>query len=738
MHILRFVAWATGIGLFVWAFSSPRFRNGEEFLQGTFCLPVSVGVALIIVGYAFTKRFWETALWFALLLVGQAVALQMIDAGPAIRYQHYKPLGSLLAGPNVLLISFFIAQTILVVARLTTRLKDIRVWVRSNFATWQLAGAGLVLLVSGAAASRDVRFYSTELVFAMLVQTTNLATILLAAWSIPGDLIARLKQRFDLVFGRAETGSSNRPVHLDAYAVTMSLWVAIIAAVLCFFSYERHPHVADEVVYLYHSRLMAQGSLTLPAPPVPEAFNLYLMDVRGDRWYPAPPPGWPAILAVGTLVGLPWLVNPVLAGINLLLAYIFLSDVYDRRTARMATLLLCISPWHVFMAMNFMTHTFTLTCALVAAVAVVRARKSGKAFWGWIAGCAVGVAGLIRPLEGLLLGALIGLWVIGFGGRRLKASAVAAFVLGTIMTGAVVLQYNKMLTGHATVFPLNAYIDKEFGPGRNDLGFGANRGMGWELQPFPGHSPLGALVNANLNLFSLNIELFGWGTGSLILGVFLIFCGNRHKSDFLMYGVIAGVFCVYIFYWYSGGPDFGARYWYLMLVPCVALTVRAIQFLQSKLESGPTSRPHASARVTAAVLLLSCSALVNYFPWRAIDKYHHYLNMRPDIRELARAYNFGKSLVLIRGSSYPDYASAAIYNPLDLNADAPVYVWDEGPAVRFPVLEAYRDRPVWIVEGHSITGRGFVVVRGPISAPQLIAEARDNQNPADERVVKVR
>jgi 4-amino-4-deoxy-L-arabinose transferase-like glycosyltransferase len=728
LNLLRFASWAAGTGLFAWALFSSRFRDGEGFLQGAVCLPVSAGVALIVVGYALTKKFRKSALWFALALVGQAVALQMIDAGPAIKYQHYKPLGSLLNGPNLLLLTYLIGQTILVAAGLTTHLKKIRAWVGRNFKLWQIAGVGLVFLVSGAAASRDVKFYSVELLFAALVQTTNLANILLAALSIPGDVAARLKQRFDKVFGHTEGSSANQTAHLDTYAVTMALWVAVVAAVLNFYSYERHPHVADEVVYLYHSRLLAQGALTMPAPPVPEAFDFYLMDVNGDRWYPSPPPGWPAILAVGTLVGLPWLVNPLLAGINVLLAYIFLSEVYDRRTARMALLLLCVSPWHVFMAMNFMTHTFTLTCALVAAVAVVRARKTDKAYWGWIAGCAIGVAGLIRPLEGLVLGALIGLWVIGLGGRRLKTSAIAAFVLGAIMTGALVLEYNKILTGHATVFPLNAYIDKEFGPGRNDLGFGPNRGMGWSLQPFPGHSPLGAMVNADLNLFSLNIELFGWSTGSLILAAFLIFCGKKNRSDYLMYGVIAGVFGVYVFYWYSGGPDFGARYWYLMLVPCVALTVRAIQFFQSKLESGQTAPPYASARVTAAVLLLSCSALVNYFPWRAVDKYHHYLNMRPDIRKLARDYNFGKSLVLIRGNSYPDYASAAIYNPLDHHADAPVYVWDGSPEVRFQVLEAYRDRPVWIIDGHSITGRGFRVIQGPLSAQELIAESKASGN----------
>src|SRR5690606_10366434 len=130
------------------------------------------------------------------------------------------------------------------------------------------------------------------------------------------------------------------------------------------------PHVPDEVIYLYHARYFAAGMLTMPAPPVPEAFNIDLMTYEPTRWYSPVPPGWPAALSVGVLLGAPWLVNPVLNALNVLLASMLLHAVYDRRTARLAVLLLAVSPWFLFMGMNFMTHTFTLTCALAAAVAV--------------------------------------------------------------------------------------------------------------------------------------------------------------------------------------------------------------------------------------------------------------------------------------------------------------------------------------------------------------------------------
>ena len=115
-----------------------------------------------------------------------------------------------------------------------------------------------------------------------------------------------------------------------------------------------------------------------------------------------------------------------------------------------------------------------------------------------------------------------------------------------------------------------------------------------------------------------------------------------------MIAVTLAVYIPHFFYYFSGGPDFGARYWFLMLIPFVALSVRGIETLQTKLGSRTANPSLAGARVKVGVLSLCLFALVNYFPWRATDKYHHFRGMRPDIRELAADNGFGKSLVLIR------------------------------------------------------------------------------------------
>lgn len=710
-RIFRIFLILTGFGLFVWLFVDPTFRDLEGSLKGTVCFPLAWSAALLLLGCTVGGPFTRFALWFALAMVGQAAALQLINAGKLLHYQHYKTLGQSIES-NPLAFGVLIAQFLLTILGLRKTWTRVIAWLTGIFRTWQLIVMALVFVLSSATVSERVSFYLAELGFASIIQFVNLGNIILAALAFPRNALASFHQQFAKVFGNASKAEKPIP---DRFSITTALWVTSLAIVLSIFSYERHPHITDEVVYLYHARFLASGHLTLPAPPVPPAFEVNLMQVEKDRWYPSPPPGWPLILALGVMAGLPWLVNPLLAGVNVLLVYILLCELYDRRIGRISLLLLCSSPWFIFMGMNLMTHMLTLACALVASISMLRASSSSSSRWGWLAGIAVGIASLIRPLDGLVVGVIVGLASLLARNQPSKYKTITAFVIASAITGGLVFPYNKFLTGNPTVYPINIYTDEHFGKNVNAYGFGSDRGMGWAIDPYPGHGPIDGIVNANLNTFSINIELFGWGTGSLILFLLILFSRTLRRNDYLMIGAMAAVFIAYFFYYFSGGPDFGARYWFLMFVPLIALTARSIQFVGTKLN------PHGDdTRIIVAVLALMILSLLNYFPWRAIDKYHHYLQMQPGIRELEKVHAFGNSLVLIRGSVFPDYASAAIYNPLDLNSPSSIYAWDRDKEVRMQVTQFYADRKIWIVDGPTATGDGYRVYAGPLSSEKLL------------------
>jgi hypothetical protein len=717
--LLHLFVGLVALGLLLWAFTGQGLRNSQGDLTSRICVPIAAAIALLALIPTAGTKWAESARWFVIALMGQAVSLQLIDAGNNVRYQHYQPFPLLLTQNHPVLLLFILIQTVLVAAGIKRHSAAIRDWLRCNFKPWQLLCIAAFFFVSSATVSRKISGYVIELFFASFIQTVNLGNIILLAWALPQGILRNLDKKFRSTFRARD----NEAIHvarprIDRFALLAALWITALSAMLSCFAYERHPHITDEVIYCKHAEYLAEGRLTSPPPPVPQAFEVYLMQVQGQRYFPVPPMGWPAILSLGVLLNVPWLVNPVLAGLNVILTYLLLQRICSPRLARISILLLCFSPWYAFMGMNFMTHMSTLTLALCAALAVEKARNSTRAVWGWLAGVSVGAMSLIRPLEGLIIALLLGLWSVGLGGKRLKISAITGLVIGSIIVGSAVFFYNNYLTGDPMVFPLNAYTDEKFGPNANALGFGPDRGMGWAIDPYPGHSPLDALINANLNTFAINIELFGWSTGSLLLAALFLFSGKLRRPDFLMIAVIIAVFVPHFFYYFSGGPDFGARYWFLMIIPFVVLSVRGMEALEKKIENETRNSGFAAARVKAGVLSLCFLALVNFFPWRAADKYHNYRSMRPDIRELAAEHDFGRSLVLVKGDAV-DYPSAWFHNPVDFRADVPIYAWDRNPTVRKQLLNAYPDRTIWIISGPSVTGSGFEVVAGPIQPGSL-------------------
>jgi hypothetical protein len=643
----------------------------------------------------------------------------MIRAGPLVRYQHYPPLHRLLSDAPAAALGFFALQALAVALGLL-HIRPAPSSMLRRTGRWQLLVIGVVFVLTSTTLSRSPTDYAGELLFASLVQLVHLGNVLLIAAFLPETWLAGIERVANRRLGPRgdETSTPGDP---DRFAWLPALWVTTVSAILALASYQSHPHVPDEVVYLLQAGYFAEGRLTLPLPPVPQAFDVDLMTYEATRWFSPVSPAWPAMLAIGVVIGVPWLVNPVLGGVNVLLAYRLLLAFYPRRTARIAVALLAVSPWNLFMAMSFMPHTATLTCALAAAVAVARLRRDPRLRWALLGGFFLGIVGLIRPLEGVAVAVLLGLWSLGARGRRLRLLPSAGLTLAALGTAAIILPYNQLLTGSAGKFPINAYVDARYGPGHNDLGFGSNRGMGWSgLDPLPGHGASDVAINANFNLFQINVELLGWATGSLL--VLLLWVATRRvtRADRLMLVSIAAIAGIHSFYYFSGGPDFWARYWFLAIVPCLALAARGIEELE---RGADATSPGDGRRVLGATGALVAGALLVFVPWRAADKYHHYRGMRPDIRELSTRYPWTDGIVLIRGNRHPDFASAVVYNPVDLGLDLPIYAWDRGAGVRRRLVAAYPERRFWIVNGPTLTGRGYEVLAGPLTADGLLARA---------------
>ena len=78
--------------------------------------------------------------------------------------------------------------------------------------------------------------------------------------------------------------------------------------------------------------------------------------MRDGAWFGKYPPGYPAILALGVLAGVPWLVSPLAAAATLLLQYALGRSLFGGGSGLLGALLLLLSPFFLFMSGSFMSQ----------------------------------------------------------------------------------------------------------------------------------------------------------------------------------------------------------------------------------------------------------------------------------------------------------------------------------------------------------------------------------------------
>jgi hypothetical protein len=342
------------------------------------------------------------------------------------------------------------------------------------------------------------------------------------------------------------------------------------------------PVTGDEFSQGWQASLLAQGRLFARAEANSEFFSTTQSLAVDGRWFSQFPVGGPALLALGALVGAPWLVNPLLAAIAIAAAYWFFAAASDEMTARGATLLFVLSPFVVFMAGSRMNHVGTLAflCVALAAVAAWTRATSPRLRHGFAALCgfAVGVAATIRPFDALVYGACVGAFQLHAAWKRpeLRASVLSGVAAGAIPV-ALLLAANHATTGGALAFGYDVLNGPEHRPGFHMTP------LGYE------HTPKLGLYMLSVYLMKLDIGLMSWPIPAL-LPVVLVLALQRRATrwDHLMLAILAGVCIGYAAYW-SESYFMGPRFLFVAIPVVLLYTARMPAVMNERLRS-PTMR----------------------------------------------------------------------------------------------------------------------------------------------------
>ncbi len=502
----------------------------------------------------------------------------------------------------------------------------------------------------------------------------------------------------------------------------MALWVLIVTISLNVYAFERVPHVPDELAYIFQAKTFLLGRLSNPIPP-PEilaAVNYEFLHTFDGKWFSIFPPGWPGLLTLGVWLNAAWLVNPILAALSILLAHRFFRLLISEKFAHIAVVLMASSPWFLTASASMMSHTFTIALVLASWLALLCARKNGGTTLVFLGGITMGVLFLTRPLDGLIVGLITGLWCLLMQDAK-KWRFVLAYGLGCIFTGALLFPYNYVLTGDLFTTPIGNYFNDIWYVGSNRLGFAADIGpkeLWGNIDLYPGHSIKEALIHIHQNFYTLNFDLFGWGVGSLFLAALHLAGGRKTRIDLFISSVLVAIIVAYSLYWFSGAFYIGPRYWFMLFIPMIYLSVRGVETLQERLRSVPEI-DHATYRVYIGLAVLCLFATISFTSWRGVTKYHEFRGGHGDYRELLETGNFSDSLIFIKSKRKSDFGSTFIYNSPDLAGDGPLFVRDLGSTANRELARSFPDRTVYYAIGRGKSNRKVHLVAGPLEVSEM-------------------
>ena len=292
---------------------------------------------------------------------------------------------------------------------------------------------------------------------------------------------------------------------LPSAAAIVAVAAIIVTALIASQLLQRIPHVQDSVADLFQAKTFALGRLWVPDPHLHSFFNEEFIPVQAGKWFSKYPPGWPLLLSIGVLLHVPWLVDPVLSGVMILLIFLIGREVYSAQVGLLAALLTLSSPFFLFLGGSFMPHTSTDVYLLSATYLFIRWYQRSRdqsldrrteTVSLLAAGFLLGMAFITRETDAIAYALPFAAFLLPTVRRR-RIRPVLWLLLGGIPPVAALLSYNWVLVGSPFTSPYSLWwpFDR--------LGFGPTVGIG-------GFTPTQGLWNTSFNLQMLLAHLFGW------------------------------------------------------------------------------------------------------------------------------------------------------------------------------------------------------------------------------------
>ncbi len=348
------------------------------------------------------------------------------------------------------------------------------------------------------------------------------------------------------------------------FALLIFLISFTITNLVSYFVFDHIPHVQDSIAQVFQAKIFASGRLYARSHPLKEFFD-YTHIINNGRWYSQYPPGHPLFLLIGVLLGIPWIVNPLLGSLAIVVTYLLGRRVYDEITGRWSAILILTSPFFIFMSSEFMSHASSMFTFLLFSFLFYKMVHDKRWNYAFGAGIALGLCAIIRPYTALGLFFPFFVYMIILIIKNFDEFLINFLLLnaGFLPFIIILLLYNYFTNGHPLLFGYTVL----YGPNH---GLGLGKGIWGEP-----HTLTRGLIDFLISLKALNLHLLGWPLTSFIPILFFFIGAKITRWDLIFFSSFITLCIVYIFYWYHD-LCFGPRFLYEALPFLIIISARGI------------------------------------------------------------------------------------------------------------------------------------------------------------------
>lgn len=426
------------------------------------------------------------------------------------------------------------------------------------------------------------------------------------------------------------------------------------------------PNSGDEYAYLVSAKIFSEGKLSVPSHKLNDFFNFWHI-INDGKYYGKYPPGWPLILSLGVLLNVPWIINPLIGLLTMVLIYLIARENFSKDTALFAIFLTLFNAFFIFNSASYFSHASAMFFIALFVYFYFRYLDNASENLNYVfMGIAGGFALLIRPYTAMASLLPFGLHFLyrSIRSQELRKS-IKGVLLAVLFFGLFIsayLGYNYAQTGDPFLQPYMKYHNQK------------------DIVPSVGRDLPGMMKNQFFRAIS---ELHKWLPFLLVIISIHLFSDKSKKKTLLLL-LFASLFIFHFLIGFSVGNAYGPRYNYESSFALFILAAFSLDKLINK------------RQVIFGILIIVLFFNISQF-YDATIHHSNQVRERMQLYDLVREQNISNAVVFLRGWSGSMDPGDLKRNGIYFN-ESVLYVSDFGENKNKALMNAYSGREFYVFE----------------------------------------